>query len=77
MPFAAHGYASNFVLSLFDRYYKPNLNLEDGLRLADLCIAEIHTRFLIAQPNFVIKVPPSSAHLLRPCRPFLPFFTFL
>lgn len=56
MPFAAHGYASNFTLSLFDRYYKPNLSLEDGLKLADLCIAEIQTRFLIAQPNFVIKV---------------------
>lgn len=29
MPFGAHGYASNFVLSVFDRYYKPGLSRED------------------------------------------------
>jgi len=56
MPFGAHGYASNFVLGIFDRYYKPNLSLEDGIKLANLCIAEIQTRFLIAQPHFIIKI---------------------
>jgi 20S proteasome subunit beta 4 len=56
MPFGAHGYASNFVLGIFDRYYKPNLSLEDGLKLANTCIAEIQTRFLIAQPSFIIKI---------------------
>jgi len=56
MPFGAHGYASNFVLGMFDRYYKPGLSLEDGLKLADLCIQELQTRFLIAQTTFAIKI---------------------
>jgi len=56
MPFGAHGYAASFVLSLFDRYYKPGMTLEEGLQLAESCMKELQLRFLIAQPNFVIKV---------------------
>jgi len=56
MPFGAHGMASKFVLGLFDRYYKEGLSLEDGIKLADLAIAEVQKRFLISQPTFIIKV---------------------
>lgn len=56
MPFAVQGYASNFVLSIFDRYYKADLTLEEGMEIAKLCIAELNRRFLIAQPDWVIKV---------------------
>ncbi len=33
------------------------LSLDDALAIIDNCIKELHTRFLIAQKNFVIKVP--------------------
>jgi 20S proteasome subunit beta 4 len=56
MPFAIQGYASNFVLSIFDRYYKPDMSLEEGLEIAKLCIAELNRRFLLAQPDWTIKV---------------------
>lgn len=54
--FGAHGYASNFVLSIFDRDWKPNLSLEEGILIIRKCIHELHTRFMIAQPNFVLKI---------------------
>jgi 20S proteasome subunit beta 4 len=56
MPFGAHGYASNFVLSLFDRHYKPDLTPQEGLQLAELCMLELQQRFLISQPDFFIKM---------------------
>ncbi len=58
--FSAHGYASNFVISIFDRDWKPNMTLEEGLVIIKKCIHELHTRFLIAQPNFVVKVVDKS-----------------
>eukprot|EP01126_Amoeba_proteus_P002486 TRINITY_DN1076_c0_g2_i4.p1 TRINITY_DN1076_c0_g2~~TRINITY_DN1076_c0_g2_i4.p1 ORF type:complete len:201 (+),score=27.45 TRINITY_DN1076_c0_g2_i4:161-763(+) len=56
MPFAAQGYAASFVLSIFDRYYKPDMTLEEGLNLAKICITEVQTRFFISQPDWIIKV---------------------
>jgi hypothetical protein len=32
------------------------MTLEEGLEVIRKCIQELHTRFLIAQPKFVVKV---------------------
>lgn len=54
--FGAHGYAANFVLSVFDREWRPNMTLEEGLGVVRKCLHELRTRFMISQPVFVIKV---------------------
>ena len=54
--FAAQGYAANFILSVFDRDWKENLTLEEGLEIVKKCLHELKTRFLISQPVFTIKV---------------------
>lgn len=54
--FGSHGYASNFCLSIMDKEYRDDLSEEDALKIIDYCIHEIHTRFLISQPNFMVKV---------------------
>jgi 20S proteasome alpha/beta subunit len=54
--FGAQGYAAAFVLSVFDREWKPDLNLEQSLDIIKKCIHELNTRFLISQPKFVIKI---------------------
>jgi len=51
----AHGYCSNFVLSIFDRHYKDDLTFDEAMELLNLCISEIHSRFIINQPQFIIK----------------------
>jgi len=43
----AHGYASYFALSLFDRYYKPGMNVEEGISMIEKIISELRLRFLL------------------------------
>lgn len=58
--FGAHGYAAHFLISVFDRHYPVNtpesLTEEAGIELVKKCIHELHTRFLMNQPNFIIKI---------------------
>jgi len=56
VPYACHGYAGYFCTSTIDRYYTPNLSLEEGLDILRKCVHEIQTRFLMNTPKFTIKV---------------------
>lgn len=58
--FGAHGYAANFILSVFDRDWKKGMNLQEGLEVVRRCIHELRTRFLISQPVFILKVVDSN-----------------
>lgn len=60
LPFAAHGYASYFVLSLMDRHYRKGMNLEEGLVLLKMCLQELKTRFIVNMPEFSIKIIRST-----------------
>lgn len=51
----AQGYAQYFVSSIFDKDCTANMTEEDALKVVEKCIREIHTRFLMSQPNFMIK----------------------
>ncbi len=53
----AHGYAAFFVSSVLDRYYSPDLSLEDAIALVRRCIDELNLRFIVnASSDFTIKV---------------------
>merc|ERR1719231_86350 len=54
--FGAHGYAANFILSVFDRDWRKGMNVEEGIEVIKKCIHELNTRFLISQPVFIVKV---------------------
>merc|ERR1712159_164330 len=56
VPYACHGYAGYFCSSTIDRYYTPNLTLEEGMDILRKCVHEIKTRFLMNTPNFTVKV---------------------
>ncbi|KAI5117013.1 hypothetical protein M0805_001612 [Coniferiporia weirii] len=56
VPFAAHGYASYFALSLLDRYHNPNANLEEGIATLKRCIDEVSRRLVVAPSNYRVKV---------------------
>ncbi|CAN0185771.1 unnamed protein product [Phaeothamnion confervicola] len=56
VSYAAHGYASNFTLGLLDREYREDITEADAVASIRRCIAELHKRFLISLPKFVIKV---------------------
>merc|ERR1712100_515198 len=56
VPYACHGYAGYFCSSTIDRYYTPDLTLEEGLDILRKCVHEINTRFLMNAPKFTVKV---------------------
>ncbi|KAJ1927797.1 Proteasome subunit beta type-4 [Tieghemiomyces parasiticus] len=55
-PFAAHGYCGYYCTSMFDRYYRPNMDLEEAKDLIRKCLQELHHRFIINLPRFSVKV---------------------
>lgn len=53
--YGAQGYASSFCLSIMDRDWKEGLTQDEAVAIVEKCIKELQVRFLIAQPNFIIK----------------------
>jgi 20S proteasome subunit beta 4 len=51
----AQGYAQYFCSSIFDKEYSDNLSEAEAIKIIQHCITEMQTRFLISQPNFIIK----------------------
>lgn len=54
--YAAHGYASMLSLSIFDRFYKPDLPLSGGLDVLRKVISEVQKRLVISMPVFYVMV---------------------
>jgi len=53
---AGHGYGAMFTLGLMDRYYKPDLTLEEAKDIIRMCIKELETRFVVSLGNYKCKV---------------------
>mmetsp|Transcript_2133 Transcript_2133/g.6793 ORF Transcript_2133/g.6793 Transcript_2133/m.6793 type:complete len:194 (-) Transcript_2133:62-643(-) len=53
---AAQGYGAFFTLGLMDRYYKPDLTLEEAKDVIRKCIKEMETRFVINLGDYKCKV---------------------
>mmetsp|Transcript_5903 Transcript_5903/g.16638 ORF Transcript_5903/g.16638 Transcript_5903/m.16638 type:complete len:201 (+) Transcript_5903:85-687(+) len=51
----AQGYAQYFCSSIYDKDWVENMTEEEALRIVAKCINEVQTRFMINQPNFIIK----------------------
>lgn len=56
VPFAAHGYAGHFVLSLLDRHYRPGMELAEAIELFRMCLVELKTRFIVNLPEFALRI---------------------
>lgn len=55
IPFGAQGYCSYFVMSIFDKFYKKDMSLEEGLLLMDKVLKQIKTRFTVSPHGFIVK----------------------
>jgi len=51
----AQGYAQYFCASIFDKECRENMTEEDAVKVVEKCINEMQTRFMLSQPNFIIK----------------------
>ena len=45
-----------FCNSLLDAHWKADMTETEAVALMDMCIKELHTRFMISMPNWLIKV---------------------
>lgn len=72
VPFGVHGYGSFFSLSVMDRNYKENMSKEEALKLLQLCVNEINTRFIINLKSYKVKVVDHDGiHVLDDVKPQL------
>ncbi|KAJ5711534.1 proteasome subunit beta type-4 [Penicillium malachiteum] len=56
VPYAAHGYAQYYCLSLLDKHHNPNIDLEEGMKLLGMCTDELKRRLPIDYKGVLVKV---------------------
>lgn len=47
VPYACHGYASYFCLSLLDKYHDPEAGWEEAMEILKRCIDELQKRMIV------------------------------
>jgi len=55
VPYAAHGYAQYYCLSLLDKHHHPDIDLDQGRKLLDMCADELKRRLPIDFKGLVVK----------------------
>ena len=67
IQYGAHGHASNFILSILDQGYRPNMTLEEATKLLRDCFQQLRTRYLInsPQPPCIKCVDARGCRLIR------------
>lgn len=56
LPYAAHGYAQYYCLSILDKHHHPDIDLQKGLELLRMCTMELKRRLPIDFKGVVVKV---------------------
>jgi len=56
LPYAAHGYAQYYCLSLLDKHHNPDITLERGMELLSMCSDELKRRLPIDFKGLYVKV---------------------
>lgn len=55
-PYAAHGYAQYYCLSILDKHHHPEINFEQGMKVLRMCTDELKRRLPIDFKGMLIKV---------------------
>ncbi|KAL3481656.1 nucleophile aminohydrolase [Aspergillus californicus] len=56
VPYAAHGYAQYYCLSTLDKHHNPDITLEEGMKLLEMCTDELKRRLPIDYKGVLVKV---------------------
>jgi 20S proteasome subunit beta 4 len=59
-PFYANGYASYFVYGIFDREYREDMSVEEGIEILQKCVNLIKERILLDLDRFILKIVTSQ-----------------
>ncbi|RPA95987.1 proteasome-domain-containing protein [Choiromyces venosus 120613-1] len=55
VPYAAHGYAQYYCLSILDKHHHPDITLEEGKKLMKMCYDELLKRLPIDFKGLTVK----------------------
>lgn len=56
VPYAAHGYAQYYCLSILDKHHHPDISFEQGMKIFRMCTDELQRRLPIDFKGMVVKV---------------------
>ncbi|KAI9670450.1 MAG: Proteasome subunit beta type-4 [Trizodia sp. TS-e1964] len=56
LPYAAHGYAQYYCLSILDKHHHPDISFEQGLKILRMCTDELKRRLPIDFKGMLVKV---------------------
>lgn len=67
IQYGAHGFGSNFCLSVLDQGFSPDMNLEEATQLLRDCFQQLRTRYIInsPQPPCIKCVDAKGVRLIR------------
>ncbi|KAF4594979.1 proteasome subunit beta type-2 [Ophiocordyceps camponoti-floridani] len=55
LPYAAHGYAQYYCLSILDKHHHPDITLPQGLKILNMCVDELKRRMPVDFKGMVVK----------------------
>ncbi|CAN9402511.1 unnamed protein product [Alternaria sp. RS040] len=55
LPYAAHGYAQYYCLSLLDKHHHPDIDYEQGMKIMRMCTEELKRRLPIDFKGVLVK----------------------
>ncbi|MCJ1261401.1 Proteasome subunit beta type-4 [Lobaria immixta] len=56
VPYAAHGYAQYYCLSILDKHHHPDIDFDQGLKILRMCTDELKRRLPIDFKGMLVKV---------------------
>ncbi|OQO09045.1 putative proteasome subunit beta type-4 [Cryoendolithus antarcticus] len=56
LPYAAHGYAQYYCLSILDKHHHPDISFEQGMKILRMCTDELKRRLPIDFKGVLVKV---------------------
>ncbi|KAF1980895.1 N-terminal nucleophile aminohydrolase [Aulographum hederae CBS 113979] len=56
VPYAAHGYAQYYCLSILDKHHHPDIDRTRGMELLGMCVDELKRRLPIDFKGVVVKI---------------------
>ncbi|TKA73116.1 putative proteasome subunit beta type-4 [Cryomyces minteri] len=56
LPYAAHGYAQYYCLSILDKHHHPDISFEQGMKILRMCTDELKRRLPVDFKGMLVKV---------------------
>ncbi|KAF2810450.1 N-terminal nucleophile aminohydrolase [Mytilinidion resinicola] len=56
LPYAAHGYAQYYCLSILDKHHHPDITFEQGMKILRMCTDELKRRLPVDFKGVLVKV---------------------